>query len=263
MKRRRISILFCLGAIAAGGLWGQTSMSLSPVQMEIALSPGQSEERVLTVGNDSPEAIRIKAEIVLWTPGAPGVEIVPAEGAAGMTCRDWIRMETPEFTVASGENHDVTLAFAVPENTEPGHYTAAVSFQAVSDKPGEGISIQGKLSALAVVAVGKIRNEGTIEDLAVENIDGRSILILRHKNNGRFFLPTEGEIVIRNEAGKKVYKADIFNDPVPPLSERMFRIPMDTELPPGRYEAECVLRPLSGKKESLNKPITIDHPGKP
>jgi len=238
-------------------------MSLSPVQLEIAASPGKSETRVLTIGNDSPDSLRIRMEIAAWIPGAPGVDIISTEEAAAMTCRDWIQADAAEFAVSGGESRKVILTVSVPENAAPGHYTAAVSFRALTRRSGDGISLQGKLSALAVVTVGKIENEGTIEDLAVENANGRSILVLRHKNSGRFFLPTEGEFIIRDEAGKKVYKADVDTDPVPPLSEQTFRIPMETELRPGRYEAECVLKPLSGKKESLNKPIVIDHPGKP
>lgn len=258
MRYLKPIVILLLWVAAVPALRGQTSLSLSPVQMESLLAPGKSEERTLTIGNDSAEAIRVRAEVVSWTTGTPGVDVFPAEGAAGLSSRDWIRVVEGEFTVQAREFRDMPLVISVPENTEPGQYAAVISILAVMEHAGEGLSLQGKLTALAMVTVGKIQDAGTIEDLAVETKDGRNILVLRRKNGGRFFAPTEGALVLRDKKGKKILAAEFTDNPVPPLSERIFRIPIEGEIAAGRYEAECVLRLLTGKKTSLKKSILVE-----
>lgn len=213
---------------------------------------------MLTIGNDSTEAIRVRANVVSWTMGTPGVDVFPLEGAPGLSAQDWINVVRGDFNIQAGEYRDMPFVVAVPENTEAGQYAAVISVQSVSERAGEGLSLQGSVTALAVVTVGKIQDAGTIEDLAVETRDGRNVLVLRRKNGGRFFAPTEGELILRNEKGKKVLSAEFTDDPVPPLSERIFRIPVEGEIAAGRYEAECILRLLTGKKTSLKKSILIE-----
>ncbi|MCX6565633.1 MAG: hypothetical protein NTW38_04305 [Candidatus Aminicenantes bacterium] len=258
MRRPKSVFLFLLGLVAIPTLRGQSSLSLSPVQLEFALAAGKSEEGALTIGNDAAEAIRVRAEVVAWTTGIPGVDIFPAEGAPALSSQDWFSVVGGEFTIPAGEFRDMPFIVAVPEDAVPGQYPAVISIQAVSYESGDGLFLQGKLTALAVVTIGKHEDAGTIEDLAVERRDGRSILVLRRKNGGRFFSPTEGELILRNEKGQKVLAAEFSADPVPPLSERIFRIPVEGEIAAGRYEAECILRPLTGKKISLTRPIIVE-----
>jgi len=258
MKLPKSVLLFFLGLLMVPALQGQTSLSLSPVQLEFSLAAGKSEEGMLTIGNDAAEAVRVRAEVVAWTTGILGVDIFPAEGVPALSSQDWFSVVGGEFTIPAGEFRDMPFIVAVPEDTEPGQYPSVISIQAVSDQAGEGLRLQGKLTALTVVTVGKPRDAGTIEDLAVERRDGRSVLVLRRKNGGRFFSPTEGELTLRDEKGQKVFAAEFTADPVPPLSERIFRIPVEGEIVAGHYEAECVCRPLTGKKISLTRPIIIE-----
>jgi len=258
----KTALFLLVSVVGTPVLVGQTSLSLAPVQTEIILNPGKSGEQKLVVGNGSPAPIKIKAEISAWTIGRPGLDVFPAEGAERLSGKDWFRLDNPEFTVPAGEQRTISVSIAVPENAEPGQYTASLSFRTMAEnEPGDpagGLSLQGKLTALAMVTVGKPRDAGSIVDLALERKDGRAFLVLRRKNAGRFFLPTEGEIILRDARGKKAYSAEFIDDPVPPLSDRIFRIPLEGKIAAGRYEAECVLRLLSGKKSAEKRPVVID-----
>jgi len=130
--------------------------------------------------------------------------------------------------------------------------------ESAAGDPAGGLTLQGKLNALVIVTVGKPRDAGSVTDLALERKDGAAVLVLRRKNASRFFLPTEGEIILRDEKGKKAYAADFLDDPVPPLSERVYRIPIQGQIAPGRYQAECILRLLSGKKMTEKRPVILD-----
>jgi len=257
------SVFFIFSLLAAAPfLRGQMSLSLSPVQVEFVLSPGKSGEQLLVLGNGSANPIKVKAEIGAWTVGHPGVDIFPAEGAAALSSREWFRVEKFEFTVPPGESREVSVSVTVPESALPGHYTAAISFRTLSEPgagdPAGGLSLQGKLTAFIIVTVGKPVDAGEVAGLAFERRNGQVIFVLRRKNAGRFFLPTEGEIILRDAGGKRVYAADFLDDPVPPLSERIFRIPIDRLLSPGRYQAECLIRLLTGKKAMSKSPVILE-----
>lgn len=257
---RALSALVLLAA--APLLRGQMSLSLSPVQMEIALNPGKTEIRLLSLGNGSASPVRVQAAVDAWTIGQPGIDVFPAAGAAPLSARDWLRIENGRIDIPAEGQREISLSVAVPGNAEPGQYTAAVSVQTLSEPgtadPAGGLRLQGKLTTLLIVTVGKPRDEGSLVDASLVREDGRAALVLRRKNAGRFFLPTEGEIVLRDVKGKKAYAADFTADPVPPLSERIFRIPIAGDLAPGRYQAECVFRLLSGKKAADKRAVAID-----
>lgn len=255
-------VCLLLGLAVAPVLRGQMSLSLSPVQAEFALNPGKSGEQKLVVGNGSASPVRIKAEVAAWTMGRPGWDVFPAEGAGALSGLNWFRVDNPVFTVPAGESREMRVFVAVPEAAEPGQYTAAVSFQTMTEgevpDPAGGLTLQGKLTALLMVTVGKPRDAGTVADVRLERQEGSAFLVLRRKNAGRFFLPTEGEIVLRDGKGKKIYSAEFVDDPVPPLSDRVFLIRIDKDLAPGRYQAECVLRLLTGKKATDKRPVVLD-----
>lgn len=243
-------------------LRGQMSLSLSPVQLEMVLDPGGTGTQSLVIGNGSASPVRVQSALDPWIIGRPGFDVFPAEGAGSLTARDWIRLDNSEFLIPGDERQAVQLTVAVPGTVEPGQYTAAVSFRTLSEAgtgdPAGGLHLQGKLTALIIVTVGKPREDASVADMALEREDGRAVFVLRRKNSGRFFLPTEGEIILRDARGKKTYAADFIADPVPPLSERIFRIPIEDDLAPGRYQAECVLRLLSGKKVTDKRPVVIE-----
>lgn len=251
------AVLLCFAA-AAPTLRGQMSLSLSPVHMEFILAAGNSEERMLTVGNDSPEDVRVRARIIAWAPGPAVPPDVPAAEGASLSSKDWLAVIAGDFRIPARQSLDIPVIAAVPQGAGPGQYPAVIAVQSVSDEAGEGLHLQGSLTALAVITVGKARDDETSEEIAVERRDGQAFLVLRRKNSGRFFAPTEGTFLLRDEQGKKAWEAEFFDNPVPPLSEGIYRIPLDAGLAGGRYEAECVLYRLAGKKTSLKKAVLVE-----
>ena len=245
-------LLFC--AAAAPALLGQTSLSLSPVHLEFMLSAGNSEERMLTVGNDSPEDVRVRTRVIAWASGPAD----PAAEGASLSSKDWLGVIAGDFRIPARQSLDIPVIAAVPQGAGPGQYPAVIAVQSVSDEAGEGLHLQGSLTALAVITVGKPRDDETSEEITVERRDGQAFLVLHRKNAGRFFAPTEGTFLLRDEQGKKAWEAEFFDNPVPPLSEGIYRIPLDAGLAGGRYEAECVLYRLAGKKTSLKKAVLVE-----
>ena len=258
MGKSKTAVVLLLCAVAAPALRGQMSLSLSPVHLEFILAAGNSEERMLTVGNDSPEDVRVRARVIAWAPGSAVPPDVPSAEGASLSSKDWLGVIAGDFRIPARQSLDIPVIAAVPEDAGPGQYPALIAVQSVSDEAGEGLHLQGSLTALAVITVGKARDDETSEEITVERRDGQAFLVLRRKNSGRFFAPTAGGFILWDEQGKKAWEAEFFDNPVPPLSEGIYRIPLDAGLAGGRYEAECVLYRLTGKKTSLKKAVFIE-----
>ena len=251
-------LLACLAVYSV--VQGQTSLSLSPVQLDLKIAAGQSAKQTLVIGNDTYGAVRIQADVENWTIGNIGSDVFPAEGAAGLSCRDWITVDHPEFSLKSGERGEVAMRISVPSSAEPGQYLAAVSFKSLAGDRAmdrSGVSIQGQLIAVVFVTVGDPKAEGSIADLTVEKKEGQSVFIVRVNNSGRTFLFVSGKIELRNAKGKKVFAAEIPEDIVPPLSERLLPVIVEKEIAPGNYQAGCVLRLPSRKTLEMKKAIDI------
>ncbi len=110
---------------------------------------------------------------------------------------------------------------------------------------------------MAVITVGKPRDDETSEEISVERRDGQAFLVLHRKNTGRFFAPTAGTFVLRDERGTKAWETEFADNPVPPLSEGIYRIPLASGLA-AAYEAECVLYRLTGKRPPWKKAVFIE-----
>jgi len=257
MSKLKTAVVFLLCSAAASALRGQMSLSLSPVHLEFTLAAGNSEERTLTVGNDSPDDIRVRARVTAWIPGPAGQDIPAAEDAS-LSSKDWLGVIAGDFRIPARQSLDIPVIAAVPQGAEPGQYPAVIAVQSVSDEDGEGLHLQGSLTALAVITVGKPRDDETSEEISVERRDGQAFLVLHRKNTGRFFAPTAGTFVLRDERGTKAWETEFADNPVPPLSEGIYRIPLASGLAAGRYEAECVLYRLTGKKTALKKAVFIE-----
>ena len=257
MSKLKTAVVFLLCSAAASALRGQMSLSLSPVHLEFTLAAGNSEERTLTVGNDSPDDIRVRARVTAWIPGPAGPDIPAAEDAS-LSSKDWLGVIAGDFRIPARQSLDIPVIAAVPQGAEPGQYPAVIAVQSVSDEDGEGLHLQGSLTALAVITVGKPRDDETSEEISVERRDGQAFLVLHRKNTGRFFAPTAGTFVLRDERGTKAWETEFADNPVPPLSEGIYRIPLASGLAAGRYEAECGLYRLTGKKTALKKAVFIE-----
>ncbi len=229
-----LSVLVLL--TAAPLLRGQLSLSLSPVQMEFVLNPGKSGAQSIVIGNGSSSPVGIKAEIDSWMIGRPGIDVFPSEGAGALSARDWFQVESGAFEIPPGEQREVTLSITVPENALPGQYTAALSFVTLNE-PGEedlagGLSLQGKLTAFVIVTVGKPVDAGEIAaSLLNAGRPGHPRPPEEERRDGFSFRPRE-KSSSATPKGKKSMPRNFLDDPVPPLSERVFRIPIDRDIAP-------------------------------
>jgi hypothetical protein len=114
MSKLKTAVVFLLCSAAASALRGQMSLSLSPVHLEFTLAAGNSEERTLTVGNDSPDDIRVRARVTAWIHGPAGPDIPAAEDAS-LSSKDWLGVIAGDFRIPARQSLDIPVIAAVPK----------------------------------------------------------------------------------------------------------------------------------------------------
>ena len=259
MRRLRlIFIILCMFSLVRG----QTSLSISPLQAELKISPGKNKKTSILIGNDSYNPVRINVKVESWYLDGKGNPIFNGSQSVPFSCRDWIEVESKPVEIGPRQNKEVSFKVTVPKGTSPGHYWAAVSFvpqvEDESEHQGDGMLIQQRIISGIFVKVGKFKSAGTILDILPSPEDQQSELVINYENSGRSYFFSSGQIEIKNPAGKKILKAELPGELVLPQSQREVRVSLDERLAPGRYSITCSLEIPSMKKVEFNKELDIE-----
>jgi hypothetical protein len=88
--------------VFAQALSAQVGLGLSPMRLEMKMTPGKEQSGVLTLSSDSTDRVRVRAEALdFWIDQdqTPQFETrLPSE--AGFSCRDWVSVNPVETEVA-------------------------------------------------------------------------------------------------------------------------------------------------------------------
>jgi len=239
----RFSLFFFFSLLL---LEGQTSLTLSPLQAELTISPGKTKREILAVGNSSPSTVKIKTRVESWLLKEDGTPIFPPSGTFPYSCQEWIKLDSSEFSLEPGENRLVSLTISVPDGTAPGQYWASLSFETSESEKSEEQSgkmmIKEKVMAAIFVMVGEAPAKGEITGMRVADREGQKMILISLKNSGRSFFTTSGQLEIKDENGKKVIHQELPEEMVLPSGERDLEVVLEKELPPGTYLAFCSIK---------------------
>lgn len=241
---------------------GQTSLSISPLQTELGISPGKNKKASILIGNDSFAPVRINVKVESWYLDDEGVPIFNGSQPFPFSCQDWIEVESSPIDIRPGSNKEVSFKVSVPKGISPGHYWAAVSFEPQvkeeSDYQGDGMLIQQRIISGVFIKVGKFKPAGKILDITTSPEEKLKELVINYENSGRSYFFSSGQLEIINAKGKKILKTQLPGELILPQSKRQVRFVLDEKLVPGRYSIKCSLEIPSMKKVEFNKELEFE-----
>jgi len=244
--------LYHLRAIAlalatAGCLWwgparlaAQTGLGLRPMRIELSLAEGVVHSDALTISNESPRPIRVRADLLdfnLDDNGTPQFErVLPSE--ARYTCRQWLSLNPRELEVAPGGSVDVRYTLRVPLDAAPGSFNCAAGFTTLppaGEAVGMGIRTAVRMIAAFYVLVGQPGIEAEVAGLTLEPLPGggkwRSVLLVRNWST-RYLRPS-GELVLLDPQGRPLEVREIPSLPVLPNRLQRILLPLEAAPEPG------------------------------
>jgi hypothetical protein len=223
-------------------------IGIKPATIENGAIPGETQTHKMGITNLS----GVRQIYYLFTRDIVGVEgegvpIFADENAekTGYELTEWLTLSTQEITLDPGQEQEIEITIAVPENATPGSHFGGVFVS--MDPPrlrSTGAAVGYEVANIISIRVaGDAIENASIRSFSTGNfIYGKSLIDFsaRIENSGTVLVRPIGPLEITNMFGKKVAmltmnekKGGVF-----PLSERTFEVVWEDEGPGfGRYQA--------------------------
>jgi hypothetical protein len=223
-------------------------IGIKPATIENGAIPGETQTHKMGITNLS----GVRQIYYLFTRDIVGVEgegvpVFADENAekTGYELTEWLTLSTQEITLDPGQEQEIEITIAVPENATPGSHFGGVFVS--MDPPrlrSTGAAVGYEVANIISIRVaGDAVENASIRAFSTGNfIYGKSLIDFsaRVENSGTVLVRPIGPLEITNMFGKKVAmltmnesKGGVF-----PMSERTFEVVWEDEGPGfGRYQA--------------------------
>ena len=240
MPKLIFPILLILVSVLPGR--AELGIAMSPMRVEIKITPGDQYTDALRVTNDADDVIRARGELLDFSIDAgmtPQFEEI-IEQESGYSCRDWLQLNPREFELNAAETIRARYTIRVPAGTPEGEYHCGagyVSLPAINKTPQQmGVQIAVRAVAAFYVYVGEPKSAPKLNGITIKSApEGQLIAEAMLENQGQKHFRVAGFMEIKDAAGKLVERLDYPTIPVLPGRVQPFPLQLKTVLAPGRY----------------------------
>ncbi len=195
---------------------GASAISVNPAIHDLAIDPGQSETRTITIVNDERVAQTYALTIQKFIPkGEYGQqEFLPMSDTSGLP--EWMFVDKPEITLQPGQTGTVQVAVRVPQSAPGGGHYAALFFSK-RQSADEQVAMLPRLGVLFFVRVnGPVQERLSLKDFVLDQTGAYSDLPVGFRisvvNEGSVHAIPRGMIEVTNVFGMKVATLDANQD---------------------------------------------------
>jgi hypothetical protein len=243
--KRAISSILAAAALLVSALPapGQVGLGLSPMRVEVRMTPGGSYTGALRMANEGGN-VRVRTSLLdfhLDTEQTPQFEENLPEEAA-YSCRRWLTVNPMETELHDKAESLMRYTIRVPADAQPRSYYCAAGFTSLPPvAEGQGVGLQAAVRVVAAfyVVVGNPPIEARLSDITVEQAprskDLRAVVVL--ENSGHMYFRPTGSLVVFGPGGQVLETYDV--NPLPILPERKQRLLFPLKIAQGQ---PCTVR---------------------
>jgi hypothetical protein len=221
----------------------QVGLGLSPMRVEVRMTPGGSYSGGLRMANEG-GTIRVRTSLLdfhLDSEQTPQFEDNLPEEAA-YSCRRWLTVNPMETELRDKTEALVRYTIHVPAEAQPRSYYCAAGFTSLppaTEARGVGLQTAVRVVAAFYVIVGNPTIEAQLSDITVEQAPGskalRAVVVL--ENSGHMYFRPTGSLVVFGSGSQILETYDV--TPLPILPERKQRLLFPLKIAPGEA---CTVR---------------------
>lgn len=211
----------------------------------VTMEPGSQETltaALVNAGETPFEARTFVADVYTAVNGGMGVKDDGSEQSGPTT---WIDYPVETLTLDPLGTVERTFTVAVPEETAPGQYIAAIVLQTAEPIPIAGSAmftqVLRKSAAVFVTVPGPVAPGLAVGGVALVSGEVGSVLTVEVANTGNVLVRPAGEVVLRDTSGDPVLTAPVVMGPVYAGDTTTIEIPIDGRLPPGDHTVDVAL----------------------
>lgn len=252
-----------LCGLLCGVAHAQTSVSLTPLLVELTAAPGDTQTFDILLTNESKAAsahFRVFATDVIQKPN--GDYRVIEAGESQYSCAKWIKLSTDEATLGPGEGLSVTGKLTVPRGAYGGRY-AAVAFELAPEKRSGSEEVfasnefvQRFVTVVEVsISAPKVKKTLSVSGFTVVPArdnpryvslfgEGALILAAQVKNEGNTHVFARGSLTLRDGSGRRLRQIPLGSGRgvVLPETEVNMVSVLPAGLAPGNYIADISVK---------------------
>lgn len=243
-SQRSLTFFFFAAAAVPGSLDAQMGLGMSPMRVDLELSPGAVQSGAMTLANTAPSAVRVAGQVLdfyLDQTATPQFEREVREEAA-FSCRSWLVVNPMEMELNPSAQLPVRYTVRVPANATARSYHCAIGYTTqptASETKAIGLRTAVQIVSAIYVVVGKPALEGTVKDLKLEYVPDpqspgwRAIVTIT--NSGLMHFRPIGDLDVLDPAGAVVESVHFTPLPVLPKRDQNFVFPLKLARGEGNY----------------------------
>ncbi|MEI6288217.1 MAG: hypothetical protein WCP18_01345 [bacterium] len=184
------------------------AMAVSPLIVNVELKPGESQEQIISLFNESDQPIKLKGYTETFKPqgekGKP--EIVPP--SIHNQAVDWLVIKESYISIAPKQTLKIPVTVKIPRTADAGGYYLANMWETVVTAGSGQVKISSRVGVLFFIKVkGDIKESLQIADFGLSNKNNffsytPVSFSARLQNDGKVHVAPVGRIVITNMFGK-------------------------------------------------------------
>lgn len=246
--------LFLSFGIFAQNVPSVQSLEVSPPSQELQADPGKTVVATAKIRNKSKETIPLTVRIEDFTAtGEEGQIALTSQGTYSLA--NWTAITPKSFSLAPGEEKEVTAKITVPAEKVAGGYYGSFVFSTKNEAPGVGVAALGQeIASLFLLKIsGPVTESLTLDSISAPGFSefGPIPIRLKFTNNGNIHTKVYGLVNISDMFGQKVADLVINQTNVFPGASRIISTTFDKHLLFGKYTTTAIMYYGTTKNETL------------
>ncbi len=252
-------IVLAISLFATFGIFAQNqpsvqSLEVSPPSQELASDPGQTVVATAKIRNKSRNTIPISVRIEDFTAsGEEGQIALTDQGPYSVA--NWATITPKTFSLAPGEEKEVTARIKIPSNKVAGGYYGSFVFSALNEAKGVGVASVGQeIASLFLLKIsGPVSEQLTLDALTAPAFSefGPIPLNLKFSNLGNIHTKVYGLINISDMFGNKIADLVVNQTNIFPGASRNIKSTLEKKLLFGKYTATAIMYYGTTKNDTL------------
>lgn len=253
-----VSVLSILKVSAIAQQAGQ-GLEVSPPSQEVQVDPGTTTQVKASIRNKSTNTTTMSVRVEDFT--AYGDEgQVELTNNPTYSIKNWTKVSPSTFTLAPGQEQQVTATVSVPKSAAGGRYgTFVFGVNGSPSKPGTA-SINQEIASLFLLRIsGPVNEKLSLLEFSAPTFSefGPINFGLKVNNGGNVHVKTYGLINVTDMFNRKVKDVVVYETNVFPGSNRIVTGTLNNRFLIGRYNATAVLYYGSEKNQTITSTLTF------
>lgn len=162
-----VTLALLCGALPAGAQ-GAFDLMVFPAKLELAATPGTTQEFAINVRNLGPQTETMSVYFNDYFIKANNDFVFKKPGHYSYSCSNWLATDTPTMVVPSGQTVAKVFRLTVPADAEPGGHYGVIFFEQAPPTGQAPVTARPRIGSLMLVTVpGQIVREGEIKSVSV------------------------------------------------------------------------------------------------